>query len=80
MTETITHIAVKELAKGPEDHNFKTLPDVVLSRDERDCLVIEAPKVSDAVIVTNDVINLISPSEFQWLGRYDNVINSGELN
>ncbi|MEG3659139.1 AMP-binding protein [Arenibacter palladensis] len=77
MTETITHIAVKELAKDPEDHNFKTLPDVVLSKDDRDCLVIEAPKVSDAVIVTNDVINLISPTEFQWLGRYDNVINSG---
>lgn len=77
MTETITHIAVKEHAKGPEDQNFKTLPDVVLSRDERDCLVIEAPKVSDAVIVTNDVINLISPTEFHWLGRYDNVINSG---
>ncbi|MBU2907396.1 AMP-binding protein [Arenibacter algicola] len=77
MTETITHIAVKELAKGPEDYNFKTLPDVVLSIDPRGCLVIEAPKVSDTVIVTNDLVKLISPAEFQWLGRYDNIINSG---
>ncbi|MCK0133482.1 AMP-binding protein [Arenibacter sp. S6351L] len=77
MTETITHIAVKELAKGPEDYNFKTLPDVVLYIDPRGCLVIEAPKVSDTVIVTNDLVKLISPAEFQWLGRYDNIINSG---
>ena len=77
MTETITHIAVKELAKGSEDFNFKSLPDVVLSKDHRDCLVIKAPKVSDTVIVTNDLVNLISSTEFKWLGRYDNVINSG---
>jgi len=77
MTETITHIAVKELAEGSDENYFKALPDVVLSTDNRDCLVIEAPKVSDAIIVTNDLVNLISSSEFQWLGRYDNVINSG---
>jgi O-succinylbenzoic acid--CoA ligase len=77
MTETITHIAVKEIAKDTEDGNFKALPEVFLSRDHRDCLVIEAPKVSDTIIVTNDLVNLISPTEFQWLGRYDNVINSG---
>ncbi|RAJ12453.1 AMP-binding protein [Arenibacter echinorum] len=77
MTETITHIAVKELTKGAVNNNFKALPEVVFTNDERDCLVIEAPKVSDGIITTNDVVNLISTSEFQWLGRYDNVINSG---
>ena len=79
MTETITHIAVKELAKGSEDYNYKTLPDVILSLDPRGCLVIEAPKISDTVIVTNDLVKLISPTEFQWLGRYDNIINSGGI-
>ena len=77
MTETITHIAVKELAKGAVNNNFKALPEVVFTKDERDCLVIEAPKVSNAVIVTNDLVKLVSPAEFQWLGRYDNIINSG---
>ncbi len=77
MTETITHIAVKEIGKGLEDGNFKALPNVSLSKDHRGCLVIEAPKVSDAIIVTNDLVNLISSQEFRWLGRYDNVINSG---
>ena len=31
----------------------------------------------DEKIVTNDIIELISESKFQWLGRFDNVINSG---
>ena len=77
MTETITHIAVRELSKDSVNNNFKALPEVVFTKDERDCLVIEAPTVSDGIITTNDVVNLISSSEFQWLGRYDNVINSG---
>ncbi|MEQ8219849.1 MAG: AMP-binding protein [Arenibacter sp.] len=77
MTETITHIAVRELSKDSVNNNFKALPEVVLTKDERDCLVIEAPTVSDGIITTNDVVDLISTSEFQWLGRHDNVINSG---
>ena len=77
MTETITHIAVKELSKGSVNNNFRALPEVVFTEDVRDCLVIEAPKVSECIITTNDVVNLISATEFQWLGRYDNVINSG---
>ncbi|UNY97973.1 AMP-binding protein [Zhouia spongiae] len=78
MTETITHIAVKRLnpLNGKQTH-FKSLPKVFLSTDTRGCLVINAPKLSDEAIVTNDVVNLISETEFEWLGRIDNVINSG---
>src|SRR5690606_21206453 len=64
---------------GAAESYFKTLPNVVLSQDLRDCLVIEAPKIMDGTIVTNDVVQLISPSEFLWLGRYDNIINSGGI-
>jgi O-succinylbenzoic acid--CoA ligase len=42
-------------------------------------LVINAPKVSDNTIVTNDVVQLISGTEFKWMGRYDNIINSGGI-
>jgi O-succinylbenzoic acid--CoA ligase len=28
-------------------------------------------------IVTNDLVDLIDSEQFRWLGRYDNVINSG---
>ena len=76
MTETITHIAVKEM-KPDQDAIFHALPNVALSHDERGCLIIEAPNVSDAKVITNDMVELISPKAFKWLGRFDNVINSG---
>ncbi|MEK6154246.1 AMP-binding protein [Flavobacteriaceae bacterium 3-367] len=75
MTETITHIAAKKIT-GP-DRPFTILPGVVISKDERDCLVINAPHLLKETIPTNDVVDLVSETEFQWLGRYDNIINSG---
>ncbi len=81
MTETITHIAVKRLNKTSQVFKtcevYKTLPDVYIYIDQRNCLVIEAPKISDELIITNDVIQLVSDVQFEWLGRFDNVINSG---
>ena len=84
MTETITHIAVKRLnhfnnntSSGVENSLYAVLPDITISSDDRNCLVINAPRVSDIEIVTNDVIEMISETEFKWLGRFDNVINSG---
>lgn len=82
MTETITHIAVKPLNQilgsiVATDLGFKILPDVEILKDERNCLVINAPKVSDETVITNDVVELVSDNEFRWLGRYDNIINSG---
>ncbi len=80
MTETITHIAVKKLNQfviSDEKSIYQTLPNIKLSQDVRNCLVIEASKLSEERIVTNDVVNLISDTQFEWLGRFDNVINSG---
>lgn len=81
MTETITHIAVKKLnnfvSSSKKKATYKTLPNVQLSQDNRNCLIIDASKVSEEKVVTNDVVRLISKTEFEWLGRYDNVINSG---
>jgi len=84
MTETITHIAVKRINKfggnlSAVESYFNTLPNVSISKDDRGCLVIDAPKVSNEIIVTNDIVNIHSDTEFEWLGRFDNVINSGGL-
>ena len=86
MTETITHIAVKKLNNfGNIDSNknnnlhYSTLSNVVISQDDRDCLIIDAPLVSNETIVTNDIVELHSTTQFEWLGRYDNVINSGGI-
>ena len=79
MTETITHIALKKLNNYNVVENYKVLPHVKVSVDNRGCLVIDAPTISDERIITNDVVKLISETEFEWLGRYDYVINSGGI-
>ncbi|WP_067028609.1 AMP-binding protein [Allomuricauda sp. CP2A] len=78
MTETITHIAVKRITQDPTNC-FETLPHISISVDGRSCLIIDAPKISDDKIVTNDVVELVSENQFKWLGRYDTIINSGGI-
>lgn len=73
MTETITHIAAKKI--GSEA--FSVLPNVSVSADDRECLVIDAKNISKDLIVTNDIVKIISGTQFIWEGRFDNVINSG---
>ncbi len=80
MTETITHIAVKKVNHRNDsatNDSFRAISGVIFSSDERDCLVICAPKVSEHPIITNDIVKLFSETEFNLLGRFDNVINSG---
>lgn len=80
MTETITHIAVKPLNSTEEENVcYRTLPKVSLRTDDRNCLIIHAPEVSSEEVHTNDIVELISENEFEWKGRYDNVINSGGI-
>nr|WP_299537386.1 AMP-binding protein [Ulvibacterium sp.] len=80
MTETITHVAVRKIHANRSvkaESHFKTLPNITVSKDKRGCLVIDAPEICDEKVVTNDLVQLTSKTEFKWLGRYDNVINSG---
>ncbi|MDN3666999.1 AMP-binding protein [Algibacter miyuki] len=82
MTETVSHIAIKKInnfTNSESDTYFKTLPNITVSQDDRDCLVIDAPDLLDEKIVTNDIVKLHSSSSFEWLGRFDNVINSGGI-
>lgn len=73
MTETISHIAAKKI----NEKAFTVLPNVTISCNENKCLVIHAPRISDEIIITNDLVELIDENKFVFLGRADNVINSG---
>lgn len=75
MTETITHIAVKKIGEKA----FTVLPNVMISYDDKNCLVIHAPKISDELILTNDLVELVNENQFVFLGRFDNVVNSGGI-
>ncbi len=82
MTETITHVAAKRLNHLTEHdggQSFRLLPDVTITKDARGCLIIEAPNVIEDAVITNDMVALTSAGEFEWLGRYDNVVNSGGI-
>jgi O-succinylbenzoic acid--CoA ligase len=76
MTETCSHIAIKPLNGKTKSEFFSILPGFQISKDKRECLVIT---LSDGTILTtNDIIEL-EDGKFKWLGRYDNVINSGGI-
>lgn len=90
MTETVSHIAIQPLNKSAKDFfrsvdysfnqdEFTLLPDVFISQDERNCLVINAEKITDKELITNDIVDITSNSTFKWLGRFDNIINSGGI-
>ena len=77
MTETCSHVALAPMGSLPQP--FTALGNITFSTDHRGCLVIHAPHFSVKEIVTNDIIELISPTEFLWCGRIDNVINTGGI-
>lgn len=75
MTETITHIAAKQVG----ERAFSVLPNIKITLDERNCLVIDAPMISSEQISTNDIVELVGENQFVFLGRIDNIVNSGGI-
>ena len=83
MSETLSHIALKQISPVLENY-FTVLNDVEISVDERNCLKIFAPKLNPEILQTNDIVELMhfdsaqgDKKQFKFLGRFDNVINSG---
>lgn len=77
MTETITHVALRIL-NGPEAHpHFTALPGVTFASDHRGCLIVKAKHLGGNEIITNDLVDLIDKEHFKYIGRADNVVNSG---
>lgn len=75
MTETCSHVALRAVGSDV----YRALPGITFEVDNRDCLIIKSTYFSFKNIATNDIVELISPHEFRWCGRYDNVINSGGI-
>jgi O-succinylbenzoic acid--CoA ligase len=76
MTETVSHIALQKLNGDDSEDSFRILGNTKISKDERGCLIIDADYLDEKVI-TNDLVNIVDSSHFTWIGRIDNVINSG---
>jgi O-succinylbenzoic acid--CoA ligase len=79
MTETISHIALRKI-NGPDRQDFFTaLPGVSLMQEADQSLSIHAPSIGVEHLHTNDIVEWLGDGRFRFLGRKDNVINSGGL-
>lgn len=79
MTETITHIALRKLNGLDKTEEFTVLKGVSIHQDSRGCLTISAPALGAEQLITNDLVEFTDFKKFKWLGRADNIINSGGL-
>jgi O-succinylbenzoic acid--CoA ligase len=77
MTETISHVALRRLNGPQQNEPFKLLDDIDISTDDRGCLVIASELLPQNPLITNDIVELVDARSFHWIGRADNLINSG---
>ena len=78
MSETLSHIALKQIYPVSEEY-FSVFKGIEIAWDERRCLKISAPALHPEILQTNDLVELKDDRHFKFLGRIDNVINSGGL-
>ena len=77
MTETVTHIAASKLSVPKKP--FRALDGIHLNVDVDGCLIVDAPDITDQLIHTNDLVEMHDKKTFTYLGRRDNIINSGGI-
>lgn len=76
MTETVSHIALRELNGKTKSEYYQALPGIQLG-SEKGCLTIKGAATNFEKIVTRDLVEFKDSKSFKWLGRKDNVVNSG---
>lgn len=76
MTETASHVALMNVKSKDE---FVAIGDASFTTDLDSRLIINATSLGVKDLLTNDIVELTSEVSFKFLGRYDNIINSGGL-
>lgn len=80
MTETLSHVALRRLNGKEASCWYTPFDSVDVSVNNEGCLVIDAPRVAETRIVTNDIAEIAKDGRhFRILGRKDNVIDSGGI-
>jgi O-succinylbenzoic acid--CoA ligase len=78
MTETISHVALRRIQKEISP-NYHALPGIEFSTNDASELIIHYPEINPLPILTTDVVQLLDPQTFNWLGRSDFCINTGGI-
>ncbi len=77
MTETLSHIALRRLSGPSASQRYYPFQSVQLSLSPDNTLQIDAPRVVDGTLQTNDIARIYQDGSFTILGRKDNTINTG---
>lgn len=77
MTETLSHFALRNISEG--EKSFRLLNGFQISVDNENCLEVYHESIISQKIVTNDLVNIHSDGRFSFIGRKDNIVNTGGL-
>lgn len=78
MTETLSHFALADLTDSSEHPIYKPVEGVSLRISDEAKLEVNWPGITEGWLNTNDLVDP-EPDGFKWLGRADNLINSGGI-
>lgn len=79
MTETISHFAVRLVNGSEQFESFQLLEGWQIKLNDNRQLMVKSDMNQADWIITNDIVEIVGDRSFKWLGRSDNVINSGGL-
>jgi len=79
MTETVSHVALRRLNGRSASDCFVPLNGVQLDVDEQSCLTVNAPMTGYKTLSTYDRVDMQPDGSFRWIGRIDNIINTGGI-
>ena len=80
MTETLSHVAMRKVNGNDASPWFHPMPEVELSVNDENCLVVNAPLLCEEVLVTRDIVEMHPDGKrFKVVGRVDNVACCGGL-
>lgn len=77
MTETMSHIAIRDISGGRD--YFEVLKGYEITTTHEGRLVVYHRDILPHRITTNDIIEQIDDTKFRYLGRADDIVNSGGL-
>ncbi len=77
MTETISHVALRKITGASEREPFRLLDGIEVTQDDRGCMMLHSELLPENPLITNDIVEMVGEDAFHWMGRADNMINSG---
>ena len=79
MTETVSHVALRKISGRDSEDFFQCLPGIKASVGDEQRLHLDIAHFDALHVETQDIVELIDEQRFNWIGRADNVINTGGI-